>query len=40
MQLHSSFRLSLPVKIWTVKIWTVMTNPNPNPNPNTNANPD
>jgi len=28
----------LPVLIWTVKIWTVITNPNPNPKPNTNPN--
>jgi len=30
----------LPVFIWTVKIWTVITNPNTNPNPNKNPNPN
>ena len=30
----------LPVLIWTVKIWTVITNPNPNPNLNTNSKPN
>jgi len=30
----------LPVLIWTVKIWTVITNPNRNPNLNTNSKPN
>jgi len=30
----------LPVLIWTVIIWTVITNPNRNPNPNTNPKPN
>jgi len=30
----------LPVLIWTVKIWTVITNPSPNPNPNTTSKPN
>ena len=29
----------LPVLIWTVKIWIVITNPNPNTNPKPNTNP-
>jgi len=30
----------LPVLIWTVKIWTVITNPNPNTNSKPNTNPN
>ena len=30
----------LPVVIWTVKIWTAITNPNPNPNTNPEPNTD
>jgi len=26
--------------IWTLKIWTVITNPNPDPNPKPNTNPN
>ena len=36
--LASSRLTTIPVLIWTVINWTVITNPNPTPNPNLNTN--